>query len=531
MYIRNSRKALSPLYLAVVLVVVSILSACGYAEITKGPFLLGVGQERAALMWETNTKGGGKVSYGKDQKLEKHIETEPKRLEYKVKKDDESVVGKTVFIHKVRLENLEAGRDYFYCVAGPESKSDVYKFHTVPAETDEVRFAVYGDSRSWPDRHRKIVEQILKQKVDFVVNSGDLVTNGDKYEQWEPQFFEPLKGLAETIPVYIAKGNHEGNNGNFEKLLIPEGGTGNFDFDYGPVHYFCADNVSEEVKVEECLSRIGDDAKASQAVWKFVSYHIPSLNFGGHWSEWGCPEVFGILSKADVDFVIVGHSHQYERFCPIAPARGTSGGFVTYITSGGGGAPLYDIEPAVYHACVGEIHHFCLFEIKANKLVMDAIDIDGRVIDHLEITKTAGRLGKQYLLTAVQMEAVRFHQQLYNTLKTPLPRRPQKNEPFTISYKLPTPGLTGPAKITFELRCDEGVYRLPEPKTVTIPKKRGEVSVELTVTPLVNVEVPTRKRRGTIPIEPALWVHCRYEIGWIKQSLSQKVLAESPKPR
>jgi predicted phosphodiesterase len=531
MYICNTHSNVSPLYLIVALVVVSILSACGYAEITKGPFLLAVDGNRAALMWETDTEGGGKVSYGEDQKLEKHIETEPERLEYKAKEGGTSAVGKTVFIHKAWLEDLEAGRDCFYRIAGPESESKIYKFHTVPAGTNEVRFAVYGDSRSNPERHRKIVEQILKQKVDFVVNSGDVVTNGDKYEQWGPQFFEPLKGLAETVPVYIAKGNHEGRGDNFEKLLIPEGWTNNFGFDYGPVHYFCADNVSNEVIVEECLSRIGGDAESSQSLWKFVSYHVPTVNFGGHWSDWGCPEVFGILSRANVDFVIAGHSHQYERFHPIAPARGTTGSFVTYITAGGGGAPLYDVEPAAYHACAEKIHHFCLFEIKANTLVMDTIDIDGRVIDHLEITKTASRLDRQYLLTAVPMKAVRFHQELNNALKAPLPAKPQKSRPFIISYKLSSPALASPAEITFKLRGDESAYQLPEPKTVTMAREGGQVSIELTVTPLVDIEVPARKRRRAIPIEPALWVDCHYEIGWLKEAISRKVLVESSKPR
>ena len=191
---------------------------------------------------------------------------------------------------------------------------------------------------------------------------------------------------------------------------------------------------------------------------------------------------------------------------------------------------MYDVEPGVYHACAGKIHHFCLFEIKANTLVMDTIDIDGRVIDHIKITKTAGRLDKEYLLTAVPMEAVRFHQELNNALQTPQLAKPQKGQPFTISYKLSASVLAYPAEITFQLRGDELAYRLPEPKTVTMTREGGQVSIELTVTPLIDIEVPAHKRRRATPIEPALWVDCHYKIGWLKEAISRKVLVESSKP-
>ncbi len=35
---------------------------------------------------------------------------------------------------------------------------------------------------------------------------------------------------------------------------------------------------------------------------------------------------------------------------------------------------------------------------------MDTIDISGRVIDHLELTKTAGGLDKDYLRSAIPMK-------------------------------------------------------------------------------------------------------------------------------
>lgn len=492
-----------------------------HARITKGPVLLRVYQDRAAVMWETDAPEPLRLYYGKGAKLDKHLESMGQRVKYEAKDDGK----KTAFIHKVWLDDLEAGQDYSYRVACSQSKT--YQFRTAPVSADEVRFIVYGDSRTHPRIHRKLVELMKDKRIDFIVHGGDLVTSGDRYEQWGPQFFEPLKGLAETVPIYIAKGNHEGNGGNYEKLLIPPGQRNSFGFDYGPVHYFCADNVSRGLKAHEQLNRIASDAQDSQAVWKFVSYHVPSVNFGGHWSAWGYPDALPTLAEAGVDFVMVGHSHQYERFRPVMPLSGTHGGYVTYITTGGGGAPLSGVDPILYHAYAKKIHHFCLFHIQGNRLTMDAIDIDGKAIDHLEIDKSGGRLNKQYLSTAVPMEAIRLHQELYSASLKPLSTRLQKDKPFTVACTLSVPELNETAKMTFSLRCDKGTYELPEAEVVTVSKEGGTVETELTVTPLVEVKVPKDSRGRAKPIAPALWLDCHYEIGRIKETISKAVMAKA----
>ena len=72
MYINKSNVStiLLRLFLAVIFVTV-IPAQSVFAEITKGPLLLRVYQNRVALVWESDSKGPGKVSYGKGQKIEK----------------------------------------------------------------------------------------------------------------------------------------------------------------------------------------------------------------------------------------------------------------------------------------------------------------------------------------------------------------------------------------------------------------------------------------------------------------------------
>ncbi len=507
------------LHLTITSLVVLTGSCDAKTTITKGPFLLRVYSDSAAVMWETNEPGPNQLRYGKDKQLDNHIITEPIQIEYNTQV---AGIKKIVFIHKIWLKNLAPGQSYSYQI----TEGQLHSFRTIPADVNEVTFIVYGDSRSDPQIHRKLVELMIKKNVDFVINSGDLVLTGGKYEQWGPQFFEPLKGLAESVPIYLAKGNHDLGNGYFEKLLTPAGEENNYGFNYGPLYYFLADNVSKDIKKEELINLIGTKTQNSNARWKFVSYHKPSLNFGGHSSRWGHPTALPTLTQAGVDFIITGHSHIYERFLPLQLDKN----LLTCITSGGGGATMYHTDSTPYHYITKKEHHFCLFNIKDDKLTIDVININGQVIDHLELNKISGHLNKQYQQTAVPLEAVQLHQSLRKAKPKLSLAKMQNHQPANVKYKLSIPALVNPAKITFTLTpSDDGSYKLPAPKTIEIPKEGTAVTVKFEVTPLVDVTADKFKHQRNKLIVPRLWLNCDYKIGAVHGNVKIPVIAKIKK--
>lgn len=487
-------------------------------RITKGPCLLRVCQDRVALMWETDTARPSGVSYAQEGEPEAYGESTAERI------TSGSPIGgglKTAYIHKLWIEGLQPGRTYHYRITGPDVRSERFEFHTTPAETNEVRFIVYGDTRTQPQVHRKLVEQMMKHPVDFVVHGGDLVASGDNYRLWGPQFFEPLKGLVERVPIYIAKGNHEGWKGTYETLLAPPGAGGDFGFDYGPLHYFCLDNVYNKKSGVQLVGEIARDAAASQALWKFVTYHVPTVNFGGHKSAWQQKDALPAFAGAGLDLVVTGHSHQYERFCPILPPGG--GSCVTYITTGGGGAPLAPVSPTPCHLQAQAVYHFCLFHIQGGHLTMDTIDEEGRTIDHLDITKKDGRLDEAYSSAAMPMGSVLLCRSLCQGMENALSARPAKGQPCTLSFDVAVPPLPDGAKLTFTLRGDPEAYQLPQPYTATVNAAGGKTHVKLVATPLAPVRWSRGKLTQTVPIEPALWIDCRYEFGRRKETVSRPV--------
>src|SRR5438552_16677863 len=67
----------------------------------------------------------------------------------------------------------------------------------------------------------------------------------------------------------------------------------------------------------------------------------------------------------------------------VAANTGTS-----YITSGGGGAPLYDVPARDYLALMSKAFHYLRTEVRGTKITIHAIKNDGVEIDAHTITPT-----------------------------------------------------------------------------------------------------------------------------------------------
>lgn len=488
--------------------------------------LLRLSPNRAALVWESDCSGPDQISYGPDGALFTGLQVMPRQIDYQLSGGKEQ---KSAFVSKLWLDNLTADTTYSYMVADAESKTETFTFHTPAANVKEITFAIYGDCQMKPRIHRKIVELLKNLKPDFILITGDLVNNTTDYPMWSETFFGPLKGLAESIPVYAARGNHDVcTQDYFEKLVVPPGQTSNFGFDFGPAHFYCADQFS--APPQEVLKQICSDLSASAATWKYAAYHMPSINFGGHLSAWAWPYALPKLSMAGADFVHCGHSHQYERFRPISIGTGTfekTGAFTTFITSGGAGGPLYPVTQTSYHAFAKSINHFCLYHINGNSLSMQAIDINGVTIDHFEITKTNGVPDSAYLATAVPLAAANLHQSLLNTSPMPLASLPDANSPFTVKYEL-LPGLSCPASITFSIRGPSDIYKLPKPVTVNLPSQGEKIVVELSVTASKGLSSAGFSAGSCVPLQPGLELDCAYETAGIKEKVTHPIMVLLP---
>ena len=121
-------------------------------------------------------------------------------------------------VQTTTLTNLQPGTRYEYNVGsgGDEGKGS---FQTAPSSSDSAyRFVVYGDNRTRPDVHAKVIAQLLKNGVpDFIVQTGDMVADGNDSSLW-PEFFNIERDLLRQTAFFPALGNHERNTDNFYEM-------------------------------------------------------------------------------------------------------------------------------------------------------------------------------------------------------------------------------------------------------------------------------------------------------------------------
>jgi hypothetical protein len=329
------------------------------------------------VMWETRSDGPSRVEFGTTRKL--GYRTEKKKRTY---------------LHEVRLNKLKPATTYFYRVHSGQLTSEIYSFKTAPpVGTKRFRIAVYGDSRSNPKVHGRIAQQVARRQVDLILHTGDIVVNGKIHKTWRREFFEPLGGLARSVPWVSTIGNHENDSENYFSYMALPGNKRYFGFDYANAHIICLDSNSWIAK--------GRDSKQyqwleehlhhkRQPAWTLVAFHHPL--FSAHASRpinslrWDWAPLF--LDPANrVDGVLAGHDHFYARNYRMGRVAEKPVPGVLFVTTGGGGAGLYRSKKRDYVAREKMVHHFTLLDFARDRVKVSGIDLNGKVIDEYTLTK------------------------------------------------------------------------------------------------------------------------------------------------
>ena len=294
--------------------------------------------------------------------------------------------------HKVEINGLKPNTKYYYCVNANDDKF-TGTFYTAKSENDkELVFYAYGDTRTYPENHNKVAEQIIKDyKANancqtFVVNSGDLVANGDIEIDWDEQLFDSkyqkIRELFSNLPFMAAVGNHEGAGKLFAKYFPYDMYLNNryyYSFDNGPVHFTMIDQFSDYKKGSKQYNWIENDLSKSNKKWKIILLHKMGWSAGGHHNSKKVQKYIQPLAKKyGVQFIIGGHNHYYAR----AIVNG-----IQHITTGGGGAPMYNPDTAYPNIVKADkSNHFCKISIKDKSAIFKAVRSDGTLIETFNLT-------------------------------------------------------------------------------------------------------------------------------------------------
>jgi predicted phosphodiesterase len=265
----------------------------------------------------------------------------------------------------------------------------------LPLKNGSVRFAVIGDSGRGDQTQNEVAQQMVAWRqrfpFDFVVMLGDNIYPPNGPDDFTTKFEAPYRTLLDQgVSFYAAIGNHDRDL----ELMYPKfnmGGHRYYTFRRNErriegltgagVRFFVLDSRSFD---PDQLVWLRDQLAQSGTDWKICYFHHPLYTSGRYTitARFLRIAVEPILLDGNVDVVLTGHEHFYER---MHPQRG-----ISYFISGGAGSLRKgDIRrpSSIMARGFDTDFHFMMMEISGDTLYFQAISRTGETVDAGAITR------------------------------------------------------------------------------------------------------------------------------------------------
>ncbi|MGW1726137.1 purple acid phosphatase family protein [Streptomyces sp. NPDC002306] len=379
------------------------------------------------------------------------------------------------YVHAA-LDGLLPGTTYYYGVghdgfdpAAARHRATIASFRTAPANPETFVFTAFGDqgvSRAATATDRVL----LARNPAFHLHAGDICyadANGqgktsDGYDPtyWD-LFLRQTEPVARSVPWMVTTGNHDmeawyspnGYGGQSARFSLPDTGfdprtaPGVYSFVYGNVGVVALDanDVSYEIPANRGYTdgrqtawldrRLRELRAAPDVDFVVVFFHHCAYSTSAHASDGGVrAEWLPLFARHQVDLVINGHNHVYERTdavkngavgrpVPVGGSTDPTRDGIVYVTAGGGGKDLYGFPAGADESYEGRVadresvetfhwttsrqqqaetvawsrvryRGFSLLSVEAAggpspRLTVSALDENGRRIDHFEVRRGA----------------------------------------------------------------------------------------------------------------------------------------------
>jgi len=449
-----------------------------------GPYLLLPGVTEMTVVIDHNVPITAELTYGIDKTDGKQRVAHDKAIRH----------------HVFKLANLRPDTRYWYQVrTSDELASKKRTFRTLPAKPNTYEVVVLGDVRSLPQRWHAVSQSIYKNEPEalFVIGTGDYPVDGTKYALWRKQFFEPARNLLATKPMWPAIGNHEATR-RHDDLTRPEASQyfslfelpGNerwYRVDYHLMTLLVLDSNSFLSPQHEQYKWLRRQLRSERKRFTLVAFHHAPFSSGPHAvthpdatpKEWPIDQgqrfLVPLFEMYGVDLVLNGHDHIYER----SQKNG-----IPYVVTGGGGAPLYQINksPNPYQVIAKSTNHYVRLRVAAHGIDLTAIDPTGNEFDKATFVANPTTLARRAHHVGVR---VKKH------VTTGKPQLAKRTLPCSITNPLDHP-------MQLQLTLQEGPWTSAQVTVDLAPAETKSVNLSL-APPTTPAPAPWQKFRiGTL---------------------------------
>lgn len=420
-------------------------------EITRAPYLQMLGEKSVQIRYRTNQAIISEVQISSDGKTFN-----------RTKKSSQTNTE-----HLVLIDSLTASNKYFYRIKLTSSQfagDSTYFFKTAPTIGSQEKFSVWSIGDMYPDGpYQKNVYEGFKKFIgnkytNLFMTVGDNVYGGGTDDDFQTNFFQIYQNgpLLKQSALFPSVGNHDydaypknqdhPDMAYYQSFTLPtkgelgglaSGSEAYYSFDYGNTHFICLDSYAygkDNKRIfdgpSDQLTWLKNDLKATKQKWKVVFFHYPPYTKGTYDSD-EVPDLINlrailpkVFDEYNVDLVLTGHSHVFERSKPLKNHYGLSSEFnksvhwpqsssgrydksanscpylfsssntdkngVIYVVNGVGGGPgtlRYGVtHPVMEYSLAGQAGSF-YFEIDGNRLDAKFINEEGNVLDQLTVFK------------------------------------------------------------------------------------------------------------------------------------------------
>ncbi len=349
------------------------------AEVSLGPYLQSPSIGAVFVMFETAAEAEAVVMVGKEGETL-----------------DEEFNSEAATWHEVEISGLVPGERYCYKVVSEQDETETYCFRALPQIGESIKVIAFGDTRSQYEEHQAVINAIEAENPDLVVNTGDLVSDGSDDSQWRT-FFEIEQPRMAKAPLLPVIGNNDEDRNDYTLLrhyfrtpifTDPEDPETNSEeafyfIDAGQLRLFIADDEAHSISKNSFQGRLLyssiEESKQIDGLYHFIVFvhEGPYSAKPGRSGSIPMRLLVEDLYHMGITAIISGHDHHYW--------HGRDANGLEFIVSGGGGAPLYDIEPdgsfGTQTIVAAKEYNYIVLNIANQRIEGTTKTPDGRVID------------------------------------------------------------------------------------------------------------------------------------------------------